>query len=856
MEEESPVWEEESPSSRSTRKIQARVRAADDEEEASQFVGDPYEDDEAKQLWPHRYFPRKKKGQDNQEEIIQATRHYKQALVDGRVVFDLGDDCYVKGEEGKDNYICRIVEMFEGVDGLPYISSQWFYRASDTVIKDCSNFIDDKRLFLSDVKDDNPLDCLIEKLKIVRMPLEVRMSLLHGNNPSFLRLLKKRFFHQADFATKQAALSNAEFYCDMQYLVLYSSFLRFPPGICSFCPALLLVFQIKILLYILFVSQEKRCAAENARDGSESDSTISCEADLTGNAGGGMFAKEEVIEDKSSLVVTLLDLYSGCGAMSTGLCLGANLSGVKLTTKWAVDMNEHACASLKLNHPETQVRNECAEDFLMLLKEWQKLCATFVKLGYGDSAIMQEDEADEQSSVDDDDDAGEDEGEVYEVEKVLSICYGDPKKIKEGGLYLKIRWKGYGPDEDTWEPIETLGYANIPRNSSFFAYYPYATRGMSGFNRHRNKEDPLADEKNKQLAVYMDTVEFLKPKFVLMENVVDILRFAGGFLGRYALGRLVGMNYQARVGIMPAGAYGLPQFRMRMFMWGARATENLPKYPLPTHDVVVRGNTPVEFKSNAVDYDEGHEVELEKKVFLGDAISDLPPVKNDEARDSMAYMGEPETEFQRFIRLRKDEMPGCSASGLSQHDLFDHRPLELNKDDYLRVCQVPKKKGASFRNLKGVRVMADNKVEFDPEVERVLLPSGKPLVPDYAMSYIKGYSSKPFGRLWWDQTVPTVVTRAEPHNQVILHPEQDRVLTIRENARLQGFPDYYQLVGPVKQRYIQVGNAVAVPVARALGYALGLAFTSSCDSANPVFWPLSDPSVAKLAAGNLVECEL
>ncbi|KAK3033752.1 hypothetical protein RJ639_034194 [Escallonia herrerae] len=690
MEEESPVWEEESPSSRSTRKIQTRVRAADDEEEESRFVGDPYDDDEAKQLWPHRYYPRKKKGQDNQEEIIQATRHYKQALVDGRVVFDLGDDCYVK------------------------------------VIKDCSNFIDDKRLFLSDVKDDNPLDCLIEKLKIVRMPLE-----------------------------------------------------------------------------------KKRCAAENARDGSESDSTISCEADLTGNAGGGMFAKEEVIEDKSSLEVMLLDLYSGCGAMSTGLCLGANLSGVKLTTKWAVDMNEHACASLKLNHPETQVRNECAEDFLMLLKEWQKLCATFVKLGDGDSAIMLEDEADEESSVDDDyDDAGDDEGEVYEVEKVLSICYGDPKKIKEGGLYLKIRWKGYGPDEDTWEPIETLGYTNIPRNSSFFAYYPYATRGtadvicggppcqgMSGFNRHRNKEDPLADEKNKQLAVYMDIVEFLKPKFVLMENVVDILRFAGGFLGRYALGRLVGMNYQARVGIMPAGAYGLPQFRMRMFMWGARAIENLPKYPLPTHDVVVRGNTPVEFKSNAVDYDEGHEVELEKKVFLGDAISDLPPVKNDEARDSMAYMGEPETEFQRFIRLRKDEMPGCSASGLSQHDLFDHRPLELNKDDYLRVCQVPKKKGASFRNLKGVRVMADNKVEFDPEVERVLLPSGKPLV--------------------------------------ILHPEQDRVLTIRENARLQGFPDYYQLVGPVKQRYIQVGNAVAVPVARALGYALGLAFTSSCDSAKP-----------------------
>lgn len=30
--------------------------------------------------------------------------------------------------------------------------------------------------------------------------------------------------------------------------------------------------------------------------------------------------------------VKLLDLYSGCGAMSTGLCLGANLAGLNLVT--------------------------------------------------------------------------------------------------------------------------------------------------------------------------------------------------------------------------------------------------------------------------------------------------------------------------------------------------------------------------------------------------------------------------------------------------------------------------------------------------------------------------------------------
>lgn len=98
-------------------------------------------------------------------------------------------------------------------------------------------------------------------------------------------------------------------------------------------------------------------------------------------------------------------------------------------------------------------------------------------------------------------------------------------------------------------------------------------QGISGFNRFRNRNNPLQDEKNKQLIVFMDVVKFLKPKFVLMENVVDILKFADGFLGRYAMGRLIEMNYQTRIGMLAAGAYGLPQFRMRVFLWGARPTE-------------------------------------------------------------------------------------------------------------------------------------------------------------------------------------------------------------------------------------------------------------------------------------------
>nr|GFA45797.1 DNA (cytosine-5)-methyltransferase CMT3-like [Tanacetum cinerariifolium] len=115
------------------------------------------------------------------------------------------------------------------------------------------------------------------------------------------------------------------------------------------------------------------------------------------------------------------------------------------------------------------------------------------------------------------------------------------------------------------------------------------------------------------------------------------------------------------------------------------------------------------------------------------------------------------------------------------------------------------------------------------------------------MSFVDGRSLKPFGRLWWDETVPTVVTRAEPHNQAILHPTQDRVLTIRENARLQGFPDFYKLLGPIKERYIQVGNAVAVPVARALGYSLAMSCKGIADAVQPTFiLPRNFPSMQPL----------
>ncbi|XP_057422555.1 DNA (cytosine-5)-methyltransferase CMT3-like [Lotus japonicus] len=772
-------------------KINAAV-VNDSEGSNTRFVGDPVPAEEARQHWPHRYQEKKQSARSkssSDDDILQARRHYREAEVDGSTLYKLYDDAHVKAEEGDDNYICKIVEMFEACDGTLHFTAQWYYRAKDTVIKNLAFLIEEpRRIFYSEVKDDNPLDCLLEKLNIARVTLNV------------------------DLAEKEKTIPLCDYYCDTQYILPYSTFVKFPP--------------------------------ESKEISSDTSSTISSETNVTGKSEVDSQHKDTSnSEEKKDSELKLLDLYSGCGAMSTGLCLGANLSGSNLVTRWAVDLSEYACASLKLNHPETQVRNEKAENFLSLLKEWEKLCSYFSLVQnkvphkqYVDLFSVEED--DETESVESSD---EDDDEVFEVLELLAIRYGHPNEENEQCLYFKVRWKGYESDADSWEPVS--GLSNCKEKIKDFVTQGFKLnilplpvsdvdvicggppcQGISGFNRFRNEENPLDDEKNKQLVVYMDIVQYLKPKFALMENVVDILRFSKGFMGRYALGRLLQMNYQSRLGIMAAGAYGLPQFRLRVFIWGAAPTEKLPQFPLPTHDVILRGVIPVEFEINTVAYNEGHNEQLQRKLLLEDAISDLPPIDNNERRDEMQYDKSPQTEFQKFIRLSKNEMLGIPTRKSSNSMLYDHRSLKLNADDYQRVCRIPKKKGGCFRDLPGVRVRPDNKVEWNPDVKRVYLGSGKPLVPDYAMSFVGGTSSKPFARLWWDETVPTVVTRAEPHNQAILHPEQDRVLSIRENARLQGFPDYYKLCGPVKQRYIQVGNAVAVPVARALGYTLGLAF--------------------------------
>lgn len=82
----------------------------------------------------------------------------------------------------------------------------------------------------------------------------------------------------------------------------------------------------------------------------------------------------------------------------------------------------------------------------------------------------------------------------------------------------------------------------------------------------------------------------------------------------------------------------------------------------------------------------------------------------------------------------------------------------------------------------------------------------------------EGSRSTYYGRLSWDRpsyTISTYLTR--PGNGAFIHPELPRLITVREAARLQGFPDHVRFRGTLRQRCMQVGNAVPPLVAYQLG---------------------------------------
>jgi len=75
-----------------------------------------------------------------------------------------------------------------------------------------------------------------------------------------------------------------------------------------------------------------------------------------------------------------------------------------------------------------------------------------------------------------------------------------------------------------------------------------------------------------------------------------------------------------------------------------------------------------------------------------------------------------------------------------------------------------------------------------------------------------------YGRLWWDRPATGLTTRCISYsNGRFGHPKQNRAISVREAARLQGFDDEFEFLGSLNAMARQIGNAVPVDLAHAMG---------------------------------------
>ncbi len=273
-----------------------------------------------------------------------------------------------------------------------------------------------------------------------------------------------------------------------------------------------------------------------------------------------------------------------------------------------------------------------------------------------------------------------------------------------------------------------------------------------------NHQRGLHDERSSLYLEYLRVVAGLKPNWIVLENVTGMTSAGGGAAVSAIIRGLGDLGYEVVAKILRAEEYGVPQERRRLVFIGNRIGAPI-EFPKPTHGP---GLLPF--------------------VTIQDAISDLPKLINGEERGFVNYGSEGRSSYQ--IELRS------GSNGVS-----NHAAAKLSKVNLDRLKHIPQ--GGSWRDI-----------PID------LLPEGMKRAK-------RSDHTKRYGRLRWDGLASTILTKCDPHWGAYFHPDQDRTLTVREAARLQSFPDWFEFKGSRTDQYTQVGNAVPPLLGRAIAHSIG-----------------------------------
>jgi DNA (cytosine-5)-methyltransferase 1 len=328
---------------------------------------------------------------------------------------------------------------------------------------------------------------------------------------------------------------------------------------------------------------------------------------------------------------------------------------------------------------------------------------------------------------------------------------------------------------------------------------------------------------------YLHYVERLQPLALLMENVPDILNFGGHNIVQEIVDALDARGYDSAYSLINAAHHGVPQMRDRVYLLAFRKElDAIVRFPAATHSCTLPHGYDrnramalkrVEDGTGFIPHDVGHE-DLPDAVTAEEAISDLPPI-TEHLQGALKRGPRRFTQLAPYRRIAPERLssyarkmrfwPGFEGG----KGVFDHVLRYLPRDaPIFRIMQ-------SGDEYPAARRAAER--QFQAKARRRQLKAGSQKWLALQKATVPPYDPSKFPNKWWKMNANAPVRTLTAHigrdtySHIHYDSTQARVITVREAARLQSFPDGFKFAGTMNPAFRQIGNAVPPLLARQFG---------------------------------------
>jgi DNA (cytosine-5)-methyltransferase 1 len=266
-----------------------------------------------------------------------------------------------------------------------------------------------------------------------------------------------------------------------------------------------------------------------------------------------------------------------------------------------------------------------------------------------------------------------------------------------------------------------------------------------GFSESNRRTRTDRNPKNHLYADFIRFLGVLRPTWFVFENVAGLRTLANGTFLRRIVNKCRAVGYSVEWTELNAGDYGIPQLRRRIFVIGNRNASPI-LFPEPTHGV---GRKPY--------------------VTVREAIGDLPALPNGCSIDYMRYCPTRDglTPYQRMMRLITNGAKNFQGNLVTRN----------SQNVIIRYQHI--RQGENWESIP-TELMANYQ--------------------DCTRCHTGIYH-----RLAWEKPAKVI---GNFRKNMLIHPEEDRGLSVREAARLQSFPDSYVFLGSIGFQQQQVADAV------------------------------------------------